>query len=151
MVSFVGLGWLPPGAVPMLPETREMRNLALPVWGDSIAAALHSKFQKMITNAPWGFRGPLSEARFARLRFYLKAALILTPVCITLNFGSWVMAASPPGDVVGKVTVGYQGWFACTGDGSPINAWWHWTPNSQTPTPSNIGIYCWPDMRQYAS
>ncbi|HEY0175259.1 MAG TPA: hypothetical protein VGC08_02710, partial [Pedobacter sp.] len=34
--------------------------------------------------------------------------------------------ASPVGDVVGKITVGYQGWFAATGDGSPINAWWHW-------------------------
>ncbi|WP_220182974.1 hypothetical protein, partial [Sphaerisporangium album] len=30
-------------------------------------------------------------------------------------------AASPPGDVVGKITVGYQGWFACIGDGAPIN------------------------------
>ncbi|WP_204045945.1 hypothetical protein, partial [Acrocarpospora phusangensis] len=27
-------------------------------------------------------------------------------------------AASPPGDVVGKITVGYQGWFACKGDGA---------------------------------
>ncbi len=33
---------------------------------------------------------------------------------------------SPVGDVVGKITVGYQGWFACKGDGSSINAWWHW-------------------------
>ncbi|MDX3853218.1 xylosidase, partial [Streptomyces sp. AK02-01A] len=33
-------------------------------------------------------------------------------------------AASPPGDVVGKITVGYQGWFACIGDGAPINSWW---------------------------
>ncbi|MDX3854725.1 xylosidase, partial [Streptomyces sp. AK02-01A] len=32
--------------------------------------------------------------------------------------------ASPPGDVVGKITVGYQGWFACIGDGAPINSWW---------------------------
>ena len=47
-------------------------------------------------------------------------------------------AASPPGDVVGKVTVGYQGWFACTGDGAPINGWWHWSQNwSQPPSPSN--------------
>ena len=44
------------------------------------------------------------------------------------------MAASLPGDVVGKVTVGYQGWFACVGDGAPINSWWHYsggaTPNA---------------------
>jgi len=35
-------------------------------------------------------------------------------------------SASPVGDVVGKITVGYQGWFACLGDGAPINGWWHW-------------------------
>ncbi|MEV4624554.1 lectin, partial [Asanoa sp. NPDC049573] len=33
-------------------------------------------------------------------------------------------AASPPGDVVGKISVGYQGWFACPGDGAPIGGWW---------------------------
>jgi hypothetical protein len=59
-------------------------------------------------------------------------------------------AASGPGDVVGKVTVGYQGWFACIGDGAPINAWWHWSANAgQAPSPSNTGIVAWPDMREY--
>ncbi|WP_069861973.1 glycoside hydrolase family 71/99-like protein [Streptomyces malaysiensis] len=59
-------------------------------------------------------------------------------------------AASPPGDVVGKITVGYQGWFACAGDGAPINGWWHWAANmSQPPSPSNTGIHSWPDMRDY--
>jgi hypothetical protein len=60
-------------------------------------------------------------------------------------------AASAAGDVVGKITVGYQGWFAATGDGSPINAWWHWSANwSQPPSPSNNGtLRAWPDMREY--
>jgi hypothetical protein len=59
-------------------------------------------------------------------------------------------AASPVGDVVGKITVGYQGWFACPGDGAPINAWWHWSDNwSQPPSPSNNVIKAWPDMREY--
>jgi hypothetical protein len=66
-----------------------------------------------------------------------------------LGLASTASAASPPGDVVGKVTVGYQGWFACIGDGAPINAWWHWAPNSgQAPSPSNNGIKCWPDTRE---
>src|SRR3954471_1981944 len=61
-------------------------------------------------------------------------------------------AASPPGDVVGKVTVGYQGWFACTGDGSPINSWWHWSQNwSQPPSPANNAIRAWPDVRDYTT
>ncbi|HTJ37567.1 MAG TPA: discoidin domain-containing protein [Dactylosporangium sp.] len=59
-------------------------------------------------------------------------------------------AASPPGDVVGKVTVGYQGWFACIGDGAPINGWWHYSPNwSQAPAPGACSITCWPDMRDF--
>jgi hypothetical protein len=59
-------------------------------------------------------------------------------------------ATSPGGDVVGKITVGYQGWFACTGDGAPINCWWHWSPNAQDPPSlSNTGIKSWPDMRDY--
>ena len=59
-------------------------------------------------------------------------------------------AASGPGDVVGKVTVGYQGWFACIGDGAPINAWWHWSANAgQAPSPSNTGIVAWPDVREF--
>ncbi|MFC1440777.1 discoidin domain-containing protein [Streptacidiphilus sp. N1-10] len=61
-----------------------------------------------------------------------------------------VPAASPAGDVVGKITVGYQGWFACIGDGAPINGWWHWSQNwSQAPSTSNNAIKAWPDMREY--
>ena len=61
-------------------------------------------------------------------------------------------AASAPGDVVGKITVGYQGWFACIGDGAPINGWWHWSQNwSQPPSPSNNAIKAWPDMAEYAT
>ena len=59
-------------------------------------------------------------------------------------------AASPVGDVVGKVTVGYQGWFACPGDGAPINGWWHWSRDmSRPPSPDNTTIASWPDMREY--
>lgn len=59
---------------------------------------------------------------------------------------------SPAGDVVGKITVGYQGWFACKGDGSPINAWWHWAQDwAQTPSPTNKAIVSWPDVRDYTN
>ena len=59
-------------------------------------------------------------------------------------------AASPPGDVVGKITVGYQGWFACPGDGAPIGGWWHWSRDRfQPPSPANTTIESWPDMREF--
>ena len=54
------------------------------------------------------------------------------------------------GDIVGKITVGYQGWFNAVGDGSGINPpWWHWTPDRNTPTATNIGIKSWPEMGEY--
>ena len=88
-------------------------------------------------------------------RVFLRAAVAATAVgaagaTTTALAGSASAAGSPPGDVVGKITVGYQGWFACIGDGAPINGWWHWTQNwGQPPSPSNTGIKCWPDMRDY--
>jgi hypothetical protein len=48
-------------------------------------------------------------------------------------------AASENGDVVGKVTVGYQGWFSAPGDGSPVNSWGH----------NNLEM--WPDLREYSN
>ncbi len=59
---------------------------------------------------------------------------------------------SPVGDVVGKVTVGYQGWFAAKGDGSPIDAWWHYTQDwAKIPSVDNNGIKSWPDVRDYTA
>jgi hypothetical protein len=61
-------------------------------------------------------------------------------------------AASPAGDVVGKITVGYQGWFACKGDGAPINGWWHWSQDmASAPSTSNTNIKAWPDMADYTA
>src|SRR6187551_3257413 len=58
-------------------------------------------------------------------------------------------AASAPGDVVGKISVGYQGWFACPGDGTPIGGWWHWSRDRfQPPSPGNTTIVSWPDLTE---
>ncbi|MEW2549097.1 glycoside hydrolase family 71/99-like protein [Streptomyces sp. NPDC047002] len=62
-----------------------------------------------------------------------------------------VPAASGPGDVVGKISVGYQGWFACIGDGAPINSWWHYSQNGgQAPSPGNTTIKSWPDVSEFS-
>ena len=62
-------------------------------------------------------------------------------------FAESARAASPPGDVVGKISVGYQGWFACPGDGAPIGGWWHWSRDRfQPPSPGNTTIVSWPDL-----
>ncbi|MEV6113107.1 discoidin domain-containing protein [Streptomyces sp. NPDC052109] len=87
-------------------------------------------------------------------RVFLQAAIAATAVGTVVAaetvLAEPASAASQAGDVVGKISVGYQGWFACIGDGAPINGWWHWTQNwSQPPSPSNTGIKCWPDVRDY--
>src|SRR5687768_5664861 len=72
---------------------------------------------------------------------HIKKDFVSSEGTSTLSEGTGTAAASPPGDVVGKITVGYQGWFAAQGDGSPINAWWHWALNwGQPPSNSNKGL-----------
>jgi hypothetical protein len=54
-------------------------------------------------------------------------------------------------DIVGKITVGYQGWFDAAGDQSGISPpWWHWTADRNTPAPSDIAIKSWPDLGDYS-
>jgi hypothetical protein len=53
------------------------------------------------------------------------------------------------GDIVGKVTVGYQGWFNAPNDGANINPpWWHWTNDRNTPGPNDVSIKSWPDVSE---
>ncbi|NOS70839.1 MAG: hypothetical protein HOP33_13025 [Verrucomicrobia bacterium] len=46
-----------------------------------------------------------------------------------------------------KMLLGYQGWFACPGDGSPVNAWIHWF-RSQTPSAANATVDFLPDTSE---
>ena len=46
-----------------------------------------------------------------------------------------------------KLLMGYQGWFACPGDGSAPNSWIHWFRNN-SPTPTNATIDLWPDTTE---
>jgi hypothetical protein len=86
----------------------------------------------------------------SRRRVLVTAIAGSTVAALSTTALGRAFAASPAGDVVGKITVGYQGWFACIGDGAPINSWWHYSQNgSQPPSPSNTTIRCWPDVREY--
>ena len=55
--------------------------------------------------------------------------------------------AVDPGTMNGKLLMGYQGWFACPGDGSPPNRWVHWFRN-QTPNAANVTVDFWPDISE---
>lgn len=60
-----------------------------------------------------------------------------------------VFPQSPAGDVVGKLVVGYQGWFAAQGDGSPRNVWIHWARNI-SPRANNVTFELYPDTQEYS-
>jgi hypothetical protein len=47
----------------------------------------------------------------------------------------------------GKMLLGYQGWFACAGDGSPRNRWVHWTSGT-LPDGTNMKHDMWPDVSE---
>ena len=46
-----------------------------------------------------------------------------------------------------KMLFGYQGWFLCPGDGSPVNEWTHWFRDG-APTAANLAIDLWPDTSE---
>jgi hypothetical protein len=56
-------------------------------------------------------------------------------------------ASRHEGDIVGRLVVGYQGWFACPGDGSPINDWVHW--GTSCPRPGHQKFELYPDLSEY--
>lgn len=64
---------------------------------------------------------------------------IQTDKTAALGAGLSGSLVSSPGDVVGKITIGYQGWFSAAGDGSPLDSWQHQNLES------------WPDVRQYTT
>lgn len=55
--------------------------------------------------------------------------------------------AVDPATLDRKMLLGYQGWFACPGDGSPVNAWIHWF-RSQTPSAANATVDFLPDTSE---
>ena len=46
-----------------------------------------------------------------------------------------------------KLLMGYQGWFACPGDGSAPNRWGHWFRNNN-PVAQNAAVDFWPDISE---
>lgn len=55
-----------------------------------------------------------------------------------------------PTTMTAKVMFGYQGWFACPGDGAPPDRWVHWFRN-QTPDAANATVDLWPDVSELAA
>src|SRR5207302_9078738 len=79
----------------------------------------------------------------------ISLCVIATRILCGLLVLREVIAVSPPGDVVGKLSVGYQGWFTCKGDSSPRSSWFHWSGGAG-PSPGHQSFELWPDVREYS-
>jgi hypothetical protein len=56
-------------------------------------------------------------------------------------------AAVDPVTLSHKLLMGYQGWFACPGDGSMPNRWVHWFRRNE-PAATNVTVDFWPDVAE---
>ena len=47
-----------------------------------------------------------------------------------------------------KLMFGYQGWFACPDDGSPLGAWEHWFRRGEPASAATVRVDMWPDVSE---
>ena len=75
-----------------------------------------------------------------------------TTACFLAIATSLTLPAQTPkvdnSTIHGKVLVGYQGWFRCPGDGSPLNVSSHWW--NETPAPPHPDTDFYPDTSEYS-
>ena len=85
----------------------------------------------------------------------LRILLLVFLITASLYNSASGQAPVDPGSIIGKVVCGYQAWFNCTGDGSPINHWSHWSPGNTpqagiAPNPNpNLTFDAYPDVSIY--
>jgi len=88
--------------------------------------------------------------KILKLIFTLLAAMAVLQPAISR---AAVTPSTPSKDIIDastldhKLLFGYQGWFSCPGDGSPVNRWGHWF-RRQIPVATNATIDFWPDVSE---
>ncbi len=82
-------------------------------------------------------RAAVVDSLVAEKTGYVRSATPLSQYSGDYTIVMDSMAGSSTNDVVGKLVVGYQGWFSCSGDGSPLNYFGH------------MNLEMWPDVRDY--
>lgn len=76
-----------------------------------------------------------------------RAPVSAGPVATAPALRPQTTSAVDPTTLDGKLMFGYQGWFGCPGDGSPLNAWEHWFRRG-TPTAATLRVDMWPDVSE---
>ncbi len=74
---------------------------------------------------------------------------VLAPVVSATATG--VATEVDPSTLDGKLMFGYQGWFGCPGDGSPIDAWEHWFRRGAPAGTATLRVDMWPDVSELSS
>ena len=82
-------------------------------------------------------RAAVSVRRFFCAVFFLAA-------CVSIDAQPEV----DPTTLNHKLLMGYQGWFACPGDGSKVNGWVHWF-RKNNPVADNATVDFWPDVSEF--
>jgi hypothetical protein len=104
---------------------------------------------------------PLLLPPVHRARLLLCSALLLASCAPTLSRlpsanvlrsaaspAPAVQAAVDPTTLHRKLLFGYQGWFGCPDDGSPLGAWEHWFRRGQPASAENLRVDMWPDVSE---
>ena len=56
-----------------------------------------------------------------------------------------------PATLDGKLLFGYQGWFGCPGDGSPLGTWEHWFRREALAGAPALRVDMWPDVSELSA
>src|SRR4030095_7335913 len=67
------------------------------------------------------------------------------PIAPTSAGASTASRVDPP-TPDGELMFGYQGWFGCPGDGSPLDTWEHWFRRGVPATAATLRVDMWPDV-----
>src|SRR4030095_14381476 len=82
------------------------------------------------------------------------AAGPIAPTSAGASPASRVDPPTPGGELrtrEGKLMCGYQGWFGCPGDGSPLDTWEHWFRRGVPATAATLRVDMWPDVSDLAA
>ncbi|MGG9971813.1 glycoside hydrolase family 71/99-like protein [Ferruginibacter sp. SUN002] len=84
---------------------------------------------------------------------YIRKLSLLVSFCyVCMSVQSQIAPVAQT--IVGKTICGYQGWFSCYGDGSPVARWFHWSngtyqSNAGAPAPGAIKFEAYPAIDEY--
>lgn len=82
-----------------------------------------------------------------------RTAVLQLPVASALKSGAAIRRGTVGAPVDAstldrKLIFGYQGWFACPQDGSPLGAWEHWFRRGEPAGAATVRVDMWPDVSE---